>query len=104
MDRLDPHAVAARLGRIRRRRAALAVVFLGLPVPVLAYLYGPWSHYARSVLLPGWVAIYSIVMLTVAWSRCPRCRALFFVGKPLFRVDPLRRRCAACGCRLSGVG
>ena len=77
------------------------LVFLVLPLPVLLYLYGPWGHAVRSAILLGWVAVYSVVMLQVAWSRCPRCRALYFVSKPLFRVDPLRNRCGACGCGLS---
>jgi hypothetical protein len=86
------------LRRIRTRRAALGLVFLALPFAILAYLQGPWSSPTRTALLLGWVAVYAFVTLLVAWSRCPRCQALFHVARPFFRVNPFRSRCGNCGC------
>jgi hypothetical protein len=88
----------SRLRQSRTRRAALGLVFLALPFAILAYLQGPWNSPTRSALLLSWVAVYSFVTLLVAWSRCPRCRALFFVAKPFFRVNPFRSSCGHCGC------
>jgi hypothetical protein len=101
VDGLDASGLAAGLRRIRRRRAALALVFLALPLALLAHRHGPWSHPVRTALLLAWVAIYSCTTLMVAWSRCPRCRALFFTTGTSFRVNPLRRECGSCGCTLA---
>jgi len=90
--------------QIQRRRIALAIVFLALPAALVAHRYGPWALPMRSGLLLSWVAIYALVMLRVAWSRCPRCRALFFVSKRFFQVNPLQSCCGGCGCTLSREG
>jgi hypothetical protein len=87
----------SRLRQIRTRRAALGLVFLALPLAILAYLQGPWSSTTRSAMLLGWVVVYSFATLLVAWSRCPRCQALFFAARPFFRVNPFRRCCGSCG-------
>ena len=104
MDQYKPNMLRETLDRIRRRRTTLAVIFLFLPLAVLNYYYGPGSHAFRTVFLLAWVALYAYVMLRVAWSRCPRCQALFFAAKPLFRINPFRNRCGACDCSLSGEG
>jgi hypothetical protein len=101
VESFDSHSAAAQTRQIQRRRVALAIVFGILPFAVLAYRCGPWELATRNALLLSWVALYALVTLRVAWSRCPRCRRLYFVAKPFFRVNPLRNRCGTCGWALS---
>jgi ribosomal protein S27AE len=101
VDFIDTQDLESRLRLIRHRRIAHAVVFLVLPLAILAYYHAPWSAQSRTALLLGWVVVYSFSTMLVAWSRCPRCAALYFLAKPLFRVDPFRTSCGNCGCELS---
>jgi len=94
----------SQLRRLRWRRASLGVVFLSLPPALLAYFHAPWSSSARTSLLLAWVAVYSFNTILLAWSRCPRCSALYFLAKPYFRLNPLRHSCGHCGCSLSDRG
>lgn len=104
ITQLSPLCIEPQLRAIRRRRTALAVVFLVLPIALLVYLYSPWRLVVRNTVVLSWVAIYSFLMLRVAWSRCPCCRGLCFLSKPYFRVNPLRSRCGGCNCSLSSQG
>ena len=101
MDLASQTDLRAGLRQIRHRRVALGLVLGVLPLAILAYCWGPWTSPIRTTLLLAWVAAYSLTTLSVAWSRCPRCRSLYFVAGPFFRVDPLRSSCGGCGCALS---
>jgi len=103
MDALETDRLDHDLRMIRRRRVLLALVFfLALPLALFLQERDAWSPAHRNALLLAWVAVYAVAMLLVTWSRCPRCRALCFVGgPPFFAVNPLRSRCGHCEGPLS---
>jgi hypothetical protein len=101
MDPSVTPALRVQLRALRRRRAALGWVFAALPLALLAYTRAPWPSHVRAALLLVWVAAYAGLATWVAWARCPGCRALFFVGPGLERVNPLRTSCGGCGRALS---
>jgi hypothetical protein len=103
MDALETDRLDHDLRMIRRRRVGLGFVFfLALPLALFLHEQEAWSPAHRNLLLLAWVAVYALAMLRLAWSRCPRCRGLFFVGgPPFFAVNPLRSRCGHCEVPLS---
>ena len=102
MDELSPPSAIEIEGikKIRARRNRFLVVFVLLPVNLLADLMIDYASISDHMEMVTFLTLFVLMLLTLiswAFSKCPRCNKSLFITSAQW--NPLRAKCTNCGLR-----
>jgi hypothetical protein len=101
MNVVNANIVLQKLSIIKKRRKNMWFMFIGYIPFVLIVLLVSRSDRAAMYAAFFWMALFVIVGSILGFSRCQKCKKLFFI-KLLF-ANPFSGKCLHCGVDLNAT-